>query len=110
MSGVFDSLKLLMPAAEVHPDVEAFLSQSENHQVVFMDFKEDVLVPEHSHAAQLEIVIAGELELTTPEGIKIYKTGDLFYLENGVPHAGKVKKGYKSIGVFFQKDRYKAKA
>lgn len=109
MSNVFESLKSILPHCEVHPDVEAFLSQADNHQVVFMDFKEDVLVPTHSHAAQLEIVISGQVEITSPTGTKIYKTGDWFLLNEGDPHSGKISKGYKSVAVFFQKDRYKVK-
>ena len=109
MSSMFDSLAKLLPYGDVHPDVRAFLSQGGDHQVVFMEFTEDVQVPEHSHAAQLEIVVDGEVELTTPEGTKTRRTGDWFYLEAGVKHGAKVKKGYKSIGVFFQKDRYKVK-
>jgi quercetin dioxygenase-like cupin family protein len=109
MSSVFDSLIKLLPYADVHPAARAFLSQGDDHQVVFMEFTEDVPVPEHSHGAQLEIVVAGEVELTTPEETKTYRTGDWFYLDAGVKHRAQVKKGYKSIGIFFQKDRYKAK-
>jgi quercetin dioxygenase-like cupin family protein len=109
MSSVFDSLTKLLPYADVHPVVRAFLSQGDDHQVVFMEFTEDLPVPDHSHGAQLEIVVDGEVKLTTQEGTKTYRTGDWFYLDAGVKHGAQVTKGYKSIGVFFQKDRYKAK-
>jgi quercetin dioxygenase-like cupin family protein len=109
MSSVFDSLTELLPYADVHPAVRAFLSQGDDHQVVFMEFTEDLQVPEHSHAAQLEIVVAGEVELITAEGKKTYRPGDWFYLDAEVKHGAVIKEGYKSIGVFFQKDRYKAK-
>ena len=106
---IFDSLSKLLPYADVHPKVRAFLSQANDHQVVFMEFTEDVDVPQHSHGAQLEIVVDGEMELTTQGTTKTYRTGDWFYLDAGVMHGAQVKKGYRSIGVFFQNDRYKEK-
>ncbi len=109
MSNMFESLKSLLLPADVHPDVDAYLSQADDHQVVFMEFNEDVLVPEHSHGPQLEIVLAGQVELTISGNEKLYKTGDWFYLKDGEPHAGKLTKGYKSVAVFFQKDRYSVK-
>lgn len=110
MSNSFEPLSGLLPFADVHPEVRAFLSQGDNHQVIFMEFKNEVKVPMHSHAPQLEFTIDGELDLTTPDGTRTYKKGDWFFLEDGVEHAGHVKKGYKAIVVFFQKDRYNKKA
>ena len=107
MNDQFAPLATILPLAEVHPDVKAFLSQGENHQVVFMEFEAEVSVPEHSHAPQLEFVVDGELELTTPDGTQIYRRGDWFFLGAGVEHAGLVRKGYKAVVVFFQADRYK---
>jgi hypothetical protein len=37
--------------------VKAYLSQSENHQIIFMEFSEDVKAPEHSHESQWGIVL-----------------------------------------------------
>jgi len=109
MSKIFESLAKLLPQANVHPAVEAFLSQSDNHQIVFMDFVDDAVVPEHSHASQWEFVVDGEVGLTRPSGTKTYRKGDWFFLEDGEKHAGHVKKGYKAIVVFFQPDRYSRK-
>jgi len=106
---LFKPIAEILTPADVHPKVEALLSQGQDHQIVFMEFTEDVLVPEHSHAAQWEYIFEGTVELVTPDGRHIYRKGDWFYLEAGVKHGALVKKGYKSMGVFAQKDRYKAK-
>jgi len=109
MSKIFEPLVKLLPQGDVHPSVEALLSQADNHQIVFMDFTDDAVVPEHSHAPQWEFVVDGEVDLTRPSGKKTYRKGDWFFLEDGEKHAGHVKKGYKAIVVFFQPDRYSKK-
>ena len=106
MSELFDPLKKLLPEADIHPLIEAFLSQGDNHQVIFMESIEEVIVPEHSHAPQWEFVLDGELDLTRPSGTHTYRKGDWFFLAEGEKHAGHLKKGYKSVAVFFQSDRY----
>ena len=85
------------------------LLQGSNQQVAFARFDEDVEVPEHSHRAQWELVIAGEVALTI-EGVEtVYRTGESFYIPEGVPHAGRVRAGYRAIIFFDQADRYRSK-
>ena len=63
----------------------------------------------HSHRAQWELVIAGEVRLTKEGQERTYREGESFYIPEGVEHAGKVKAGYRAVIFFDQIDRYKAK-
>jgi quercetin dioxygenase-like cupin family protein len=87
--------------------VEAYISQGENHQVLFMEFTEDVHVPEHSHGAQWGVVLSGKIELTVDGRINIFAKGDQYYIPNGVIHTAKIFAGYSDISFFDEKNRYK---
>lgn len=53
-----------LPEADIPlKGVKAFLSQGQNHQIIFMEFSEDVDLTEHSHESQWGIVLEGEIEL-----------------------------------------------
>ena len=42
-----------LPEAEIPlSGLTAYLSQAENHQIIFMQFSEDVDLPEHAHESQ----------------------------------------------------------
>ncbi|MFZ5967344.1 MAG: cupin domain-containing protein [Bacillota bacterium] len=87
----------------------AFLSQGENHQILFMEFEEDVDLPEHRHEAQYGIVLEGKIELVI-DGIKnTYVKGDRYYIPAGVKHYGKIYAGYADVTFFNEKGRYKEK-
>jgi len=89
--------------------LKAYHFQGENQQIIFMSFKKDAIVPEHSHEAQWAVVLDGELELTIGDETQIYRRGDTFFIPKGIIHSARIKKGYKSIEMFNQKDRYKIK-
>lgn len=91
------------------PGFSARLLQGEQHQAVFMRFDEDVVVPDHSHAAQWEIVIAGEVELMVEGNPRTYRAGDSFRLAAGEVHGARVKAGYRAVAFFDQADRYRAR-
>ena len=55
--------------------VKAYLSQSDTHQIIFMEFEKDVVLPEHSHAAQVGIVLEGKIDLTIAGKTKTYTKG-----------------------------------
>jgi quercetin dioxygenase-like cupin family protein len=110
MSSVFPEPILNLPEAEIPFDgVKAYLIQGENNQIIFMEFKKDVEVPEHSHDSQWEIVLNGKVEYYE-NGIKhIYIKGDRFYIPKGILHSAKVYSGYAAIAYFNEKERYKRK-
>ena len=99
-----------LPQADIPlSGIKAYLSQSENHQIVFMEFTEDAEVPEHSHQAQWGVVVAGKIDLTI-DGIKrTYTKGDSVFIPKGAKHSAKVYAGYADISFFNEKGRYKRK-
>ena len=88
---------------------EAYISQSENHQIIFMRFDEDIDLPEHTHESQWGIVLEGKIELNI-NGVKnTYTKGDRYFIEKEVKHSGRIFAGYADMTFFNQKDRYGAK-
>ena len=88
---------------------EAYLSQGEDHQIIFMRFDEDVDLPEHSHEDQWGIVLEGRIELII-DGVKnTYTKGDRYFIAKGVKHSGRIFAGYADMTFFNQKDRYRTK-
>lgn len=99
-----------LPEADIPlKGVKAFLSQSDNHQIIFMEFSENVDLPEHNHESQWAVVLEGEIELII-DGVKNrYRKGDRYFIPKGVNHSGKIFAGYADITFFNQKDRYGVK-
>lgn len=110
MSKLFPEPIRKLPEADMpFSDYEAYLSQGEDHQIIFMRFNEDIDLPEHSHEAQWGIVLEGKIELTI-DGVKnTYTKGDRYFIEKDVKHFGKIYAGYADMTFFNQKDRYTTK-
>lgn len=87
----------------------AFLSQNKTHQILFMEFSEDVDLPEHSHAAQMGFVLEGKIDLTIDGHKHTYQKGDRYFIPNQTKHSGKIYAGYADITFFDQPDRYRKK-
>jgi quercetin dioxygenase-like cupin family protein len=99
-----------LPEADIPLDgVKAYLSQSDTHQIIFMEFEKDVDLPEHSHAAQIGIVLEGRIDLTIGGETKTYKKGDRYFVQEGILHSGKIYAGYADITFFNEPDRYSIK-
>jgi quercetin dioxygenase-like cupin family protein len=110
MRSIFPKPIEQLPEADIPlKGVKAFLSQGENHQIIFMEFKNDVDLPEHSHESQWEIVIDGKVDLVVENHKHTYKKGDRFFIPKDIKHSAKVYAGYSSIAFFNQKERYKVK-
>lgn len=99
-----------LPQADIPINgVNAFLSQSSDHKIIFMEFSEDADLPEHSHASKVGFVLEGKIDLII-DGVKnTYEKGDRFFIPKGVKHSGKIYAGYADITFFNEKDRYNAK-
>lgn len=82
------------------------LSQAENNQIIFMEFSEDVDLPEHEHESQWGVVLEGKIELVINSKKRLYVKGDRYYIPKGVKHMGKIFAGYADMTYFDQKDRY----
>jgi quercetin dioxygenase-like cupin family protein len=99
-----------LPVADIPLDgVTAYLSQSDTHQILFMQFEKDVILPEHTHAAQMGTVLAGKIELTIDGENHCFTRGDRYYIPAGVKHSGKIHAGYADITFFNEPDRYAPK-
>lgn len=106
----FPEIVTNLPRADVPiPGVRAYLFQGEDKQLVFMTFPDDVDVPEHAHAAQWGVVLAGEIELTIGGQVHTFRPGDNYFVPEGVPHHARIKGGSSLQDLFDQADRYGAK-
>ena len=110
MSKIFPEPVINLPEADIPlKGISAYLSQGENHQIIFMEFSEDVDLLEHSHESQWGIVLEGKIELII-DGVKnAYVKGDRYFIPNGIKHSGKIYAGYVDMTFFNQKDRYMKK-
>lgn len=106
----FPDIIMGLPQAEIPiQGLKAYLLQSTDQQVVFMNFENDVSVPEHTHEAQWGVVLDGEIELTINDLKTTFKKGDTYFIPKNIPHSANIKAGYKDLTLFNQKDRYKIK-
>ncbi|MGD2095351.1 MAG: cupin domain-containing protein [Phycisphaerales bacterium] len=110
MQEVFPEPIRNLPQADIPINgLKAYLSQADNHQILFMKFDEDAEVPEHSHKSQWGIVLEGKIDLVV-EGVKrTYTKGDRMFIPKGAKHSAKVYAGYADITFFNQRNRYKRK-
>ena len=74
MNEIFPEPISKLPQADMpFEGVKAFLSQSDNHQIVFTSFTEDTEMQTHSHAAQISFVVEGRIDFTIGEESFSYK-------------------------------------
>jgi quercetin dioxygenase-like cupin family protein len=111
MSEIFPPpIVALLPQADIPLDgIRAYLSQSANHQILFMEFSADAELAAHSHAAQVGFVIEGRIDLVVEGEMRTYRKGDRYYIPEGAVHSGKIHKGYADITFFAEPKRYSAK-
>ena len=99
-----------LPLADIPlPGLTAYLSQGEGHQILFMEFSEEVDIPEHAHAGQWGVVLEGRIDLTIDGDEQTYIKGDRYFIAEGVRHSARIYAGYTDITYFDQADRYKIK-
>jgi quercetin dioxygenase-like cupin family protein len=110
MPNIFPAPVLSLTEADIPLDgVKAYLSKGNGHQIIFMEFLKDVLLPEHDHAGQWGVVLEGRIELTIGGIRRTYEKGDRYYIPEGVKHSGRIYAGYADMTFFDQEDRYQAK-
>ena len=91
------------------PAVSGHLLQGANHQVAFVRFAEDTVVPAHSHSAQWELVVSGQVRLRIGGEEKLYISGESFYIPAGVEHGATVSAGYRAVVFVDEPNRYAAR-
>ncbi len=110
MENIFPEPITQLPQADMpFTNYQAYISQAESHQIIFMQFNEDLILPEHSHESQWGIVLEGKIELTIDGVTNTYSKGDRYFIGKGVKHSGKIYAGYADMTFFNQKDRYHTK-
>ena len=110
MNKVFPEPIRNLPKADIPLDgITAYLSQSDTHQILFMQFEKDADLPEHSHAAQIGIVLEGKIELVIDGEKQCFTKGDRYHIPEGVRHSGKIYAGYADITFFNEPNRYSIK-
>lgn len=99
-----------LPEADIPlSGLKAYLSQSDGHQILFMEFDQDVEIPEHSHESQWGVVLEGRVDLTIEGVERTYTKGDRIFIPKGAVHSGKIHAGYADISFFNEQGRYKRK-
>ena len=110
MSDIFPAPIQKLPEADIPLNgLQAYLSQSSSHQIIFMQFEQTVDLPEHAHAAQVGFVLEGRIDLLIAGESHTYLKGDRYNIPAGVLHSGKIHAGYADITFFDEPGRYRAK-
>ena len=91
MTSIFPEPITRLPEADVPlKGLQAFLAQGGAHQILFMEFAEDVDLPEHRHESQWAVVLEGKIRLTIGGETREYQKGDRYYIPKDLPHSGKI--------------------
>lgn len=99
-----------LPEADIPLNgIRAYLSQSSDHQIIFMQFSDAVDLPEHAHAAQVGFVLEGQIDLLIGGESHTFVKGDRYFIPAGVDHSGKIHAGYADITFFNEPGRYRVK-
>ena len=79
------------------PGLEVHVDHTSTGTVYFVHAKEEVVFPEHCHAAQFTAVISGKCFFTANGETKPYQQGDTYYIPAGLPHQITLCAGYAEI-------------
>ena len=108
MKQVFPKMITRLPEADIEfKGVKGWISQSEYHQIVFLEIESIGKVAEHSHGAQWGVIVEGEMDLTIGGITKTYKKGDSYYIPEGVLHSAVFKSKTWAVDFFADSYRYK---
>ena len=88
--------------------LKAYLSQAENHQIVFMEFDKNVELSGHFHASQFCVVLEGKIDLKIGDQQHTFVKGDRYFIPAGIIHSGSIYAGNADISFFDEADRYQA--
>jgi quercetin dioxygenase-like cupin family protein len=107
---IFTDLIKNLPEADIpFKGVTGWISQSHDHQIVFMEIEAIGEVAEHSHGAQWGIVVDGKMDLTIGGVTKTYTKGDHYSIGDSELHSAVFHTKTYVIDYFADKERYKSK-
>jgi len=111
MPDKFPPVVTKLPEADIPlKGIKAYLSQGKYQQIIFMEFSEDIDLPEHSHRAQWGFVIDGKIDFKIGDAeMRTYSKGDYYYIPDGARHSGRIYAGLMVMDHFDQPDRYGVK-
>lgn len=99
-----------LPLADLpFPGLTGWILQGETSQLLFLEADAEVTVPEHAHAAQWGMVVAGTLELTVAGVNRTCRAGDSYVIPAGAPHRAVLRPGCRAIDFFADPARYRAR-
>lgn len=108
MKNIFPEPVRKLEKADIGLDgVTAYMTGGKGHQILFMSFEEDVILPLHLHKAQWGVVLEGRIELTIDGKKNVFTKGDRYFIPEGVKHEGKIFAGYSDMTFFDEEQRYK---
>ena len=98
MEQIFPNSIVDLPEADIPMEgISAYLSQCENHLIVFMEFQKEIDLPEHFHKSQWTVVFEGEIDMIIDGVMHRYVKGDRFFIGKGVKHSGRIYPGYADM-------------
>lgn len=110
MSKVFPDPIIHLPEGDLpFPGVKAYISQAANHQIIFMEFSEDVEIPAHAHSAQWAVVLEGRIDMIIDGQAYSCQKGDRYFIPAGTVHSAKIYAGYADVTFFAEPHRYSQK-
>ena len=110
MNPTFPEIITRLPMADIRfKGIRGWISQSEDHQIVFMEIEPIGEVAPHSHGAQWGIVVEGEMQLTIGGITKTYHKGDHYYIPEQAVHSAIFNKKTWVVDFFADKERYRSK-
>ncbi|KPI16984.1 hypothetical protein OK074_1777 [Actinobacteria bacterium OK074] len=99
-----------LPEADVRfPGARGHLVGGMHGQVVLWSFPDGGTVLSHAHGPQLGFVIAGQVDLETPDGVVSYHSGGCFSLARDEPHGAVIHPRSLVVEVFQEHDRHSAR-
>jgi quercetin dioxygenase-like cupin family protein len=108
MKEVFPAIITSLPMARIpFKGIKGWISQAEDHQVVFMEIEPIGEVAPHAHGAQWGIVIEGEMILTIGGMSKAYRKGDHYFIPEDVVHSATFNEKTWVMDFFNEPRRYR---
>jgi quercetin dioxygenase-like cupin family protein len=99
------------PEADIQFEgIEAWVLQSETHQLVFFQMEANARVPEHSHNyPQWGMMIEGEMELTIEGKARSCKKGDEYLIPARAKHKAYFLAKSRVVDLFSERTRYRTR-
>lgn len=99
-----------LPEADIpFQGVRGWLSQGEDHQIVFFEIEPIGEVAAHRHGAQWGVVFEGEMDLTIDGKTRTYRKGDHYFIPEGILHSARFKTKTWIMDYFADAHRYHPK-